>query len=253
VEVVSSGEGDDPEAGDEGADGEDPFADGTVVVGEAGGFANAVDLAQEADGHEEDADGESEPGHGHGICFYLIWSRCGKREVTFSSRRRGGLRGRMRITAGILAIALAGGGGALAGAQTSASQQSSQSDPCLNHQTVAILSVMPDADLEKIEKVYVPALVSKTKKQWYPLIPPDARPPQNKQGCVQIQFVVHPDGKVSGVKLSVPSGNVGMDRAAWKAIADAAPYAAFPEGVTVSEVKMQLNFLYNEKSATADR
>lgn len=86
MEVVGGGEGDDPEAGDEGSDGEDPLADGAVVGSEAGGFADAVDLAEEADGHEEDADGEGEPGHSHGICFYLIEGRCGKRELEDGGR-----------------------------------------------------------------------------------------------------------------------------------------------------------------------
>lgn len=71
MEVVGGGERDDPEAEDERADGENPFADRAVVVGEPGRFADAKDLAGQANDHEEDADGESDPCHGHGICFYL--------------------------------------------------------------------------------------------------------------------------------------------------------------------------------------
>lgn len=71
MEVVGGGKGDDPEADDEGADGEDPFANRAILLGEAGGFADAKDLAGEAYDHEKGADGEGDPGHGHGICFYL--------------------------------------------------------------------------------------------------------------------------------------------------------------------------------------
>jgi hypothetical protein len=71
LKIMGGGKGDDPEADDEGTDGEDPFADGAVVVGEARGFADPKDLAGQANDHEEDADGESDPGHGHEICFYL--------------------------------------------------------------------------------------------------------------------------------------------------------------------------------------
>jgi len=64
MEVVGGGKGDDPESGDEGAYGEDPFADGAVVGGEGGGFAGAEDLATESNGHQQSAENEGEPGHG---------------------------------------------------------------------------------------------------------------------------------------------------------------------------------------------
>jgi hypothetical protein len=64
MEIVRSGEGDDPEANHETAHGEDPFADGAIMGGEFGGFADSEDLAAEANGHENDADSECEPGHG---------------------------------------------------------------------------------------------------------------------------------------------------------------------------------------------
>jgi hypothetical protein len=78
---MGSPEGDNPEADDERPDGEDPFTDGAVVRGEGGGLADAEDLAAEADGHEDNADGEGKPGQVHGISFYPNKHRCGKREA----------------------------------------------------------------------------------------------------------------------------------------------------------------------------
>ena len=64
TEIVRGGEGDNPEANHQGSDGQDPFADGAIVVGEFGGFEDSEDLPAEANGHEQDADSECEPGHG---------------------------------------------------------------------------------------------------------------------------------------------------------------------------------------------
>jgi len=56
VEDVSGGKGDDPEADDEAADGEDPAAEMAVIGGETGGFAGGKDLSTDTDGDEESAD-----------------------------------------------------------------------------------------------------------------------------------------------------------------------------------------------------
>jgi hypothetical protein len=81
MEEASSREGDNPEGHDERPNGEDPFANGPVVMGEGGGLADAEDLAAKADGHEDDANREGEPSQGHGLPFYPNPDRCGKREV----------------------------------------------------------------------------------------------------------------------------------------------------------------------------
>jgi hypothetical protein len=64
VEVMGSREGDNPQADDEGTDGEDPATRRTVVGSESGGFTGAENLAADADGHEHDAEDESGPYHG---------------------------------------------------------------------------------------------------------------------------------------------------------------------------------------------
>jgi hypothetical protein len=81
VEEMSGGESYDPESHDQRSNGENPFPDGAVVVSEGLGFANSKDLASKADGHEDNAERESEPGQGHGNTFYPNQHRCGKRKV----------------------------------------------------------------------------------------------------------------------------------------------------------------------------
>lgn len=63
MEVMGGGEGDDPEADDDGANGENPAAGRPVVGSESGGFASAKDLTADADGHEDDAEDEGNPDH----------------------------------------------------------------------------------------------------------------------------------------------------------------------------------------------
>lgn len=64
AEVVSCGEGDDPEADHERADGENPAPGRTVVGSKGGGLASAEDLAAKANGHQESAEDEGGPRHG---------------------------------------------------------------------------------------------------------------------------------------------------------------------------------------------
>lgn len=61
---MGGGEGDNPEADDKGADGEDPAAHGPVVGSKGGRLAGAENLAADADGHEESAEDEGGPSHG---------------------------------------------------------------------------------------------------------------------------------------------------------------------------------------------
>lgn len=75
AEEVGGRESDDPESDDEGANSEDPFADGAVGGSQSGRFASAENLAADADGHEESAEDEGDPSHGLTFVPYLIWMR----------------------------------------------------------------------------------------------------------------------------------------------------------------------------------
>lgn len=79
MEDVSGGESNDPEADDDTADGDDPFTGGAVVSAEGSGLMRAEELATEADDHEQNAESESEPCHGHLI--YRIGCTTGKRKI----------------------------------------------------------------------------------------------------------------------------------------------------------------------------
>ena len=62
---------------------------------------------------------------------------------------------------------------------------------------------------------YIKQVIHATRGAWYKVIPESARPPQNKKARVGIRFKIDPMGRVSGMVLEYPSGDVGLDRAAW--------------------------------------
>lgn len=145
------------------------------------------------------------------------------------------------------AVASSASGVALGQAKSSTDRE------CRNHASVQLMSSVPSSDLPVIERVYLPALVSKTKEKWFALIPLEARPPQKKRGCVLVDFAVHPDGKVTDMTLAIQSGDIALDRAAWAAITSAAPYAPFPNGVRTTMIRMRMAFLYNEKAGRKEQ
>jgi TonB family protein len=80
---------------------------------------------------------------------------------------------------------------------------------------------------------------------WMPLIPESARPPVMKKGLVVIEFAITKDGKVMGMKLISPSGDVALDRAAWGAITYAIPMPNLPTEFTGDYLKIRGLFYYN--------
>jgi TonB family protein len=121
--------------------------------------------------------------------------------------------------------------------------------PCYQAQSALIVSQVPDQDRAAMGEDYLPGMVKKTRMEWYQLIPQEARPPESKKGCTLIEFTIHTDGEISDMRLDVPSGDVGMDRAAWTAVKNAAPFQPFPVRVQVQKIVLRFQFLYNEKNS----
>lgn len=92
---------------------------------------------------------------------------------------------------------------------------------------------------------YLNQVVATVKKNWYLLIPDEARPPELKKGKVVIEFAILRDGSVADMLLRAPSGDVAFDRAAWGAIAGSAPLLPLPTTFTGPELKLRFRFYYN--------
>lgn len=109
-----------------------------------------------------------------------------------------------------------------------------------------IVENVPQPDRSILQKSVLPAMARQTKAIWLPLVHPEAQPPRLAKGIVTIQFTLHSDGTISGMKLERSTGIVAMDRAAWNAIV-ATPHAAFPSDMALQSVRMRMVSVYNEE------
>jgi TonB family protein len=99
-------------------------------------------------------------------------------------------------------------------------------------------------------KPYLAKVLDSVRKNWYKLIPEEARPPLLKQGKVTIQFAILPDGKVSGMQIVKPSGDTPLDRAAWGGITACNPFDPLPSEFHGPFLALRFHFYYNPPKGT---
>ena len=92
---------------------------------------------------------------------------------------------------------------------------------------------------------YLSRVLQAVRMNWYNLIPEEARPPLLKKGKVSIEFVILKDGKVAGMKIVGPSGDVPLDRAAWGGITASVPFAPLPNEFHGPYLALRFHFYYN--------
>jgi|SRR5271165_371750 len=100
---------------------------------------------------------------------------------------------------------------------------------------------------------YLSTVSAAIRKNWYSLIPLEARPPQLKSGDITIQFAIWKDGQIRGMRIVQPSGSEPLDRAAWGGITASNPFDPLPEQFTGPYLALRLHFFYNpSKSANTN-
>jgi TonB family protein len=92
---------------------------------------------------------------------------------------------------------------------------------------------------------YLSRVLQTVRMNWYAIIPEEARPPLLKKGKVAIEFAIMPDGKIAGMTLHSPSGDVALDRAAWGGITASAPFAPLPSEFHGPYLALRFRFYYN--------
>jgi TonB family protein len=92
---------------------------------------------------------------------------------------------------------------------------------------------------------YLSRVLQAVRMNWYNLIPEEARPPLLKKGKVSIEFAIMKDGKVAGMVLRGPSGDVALDRAAWGGITASVPFAPLPNEFHGPYLALRFHFYYN--------
>jgi TonB family protein len=92
---------------------------------------------------------------------------------------------------------------------------------------------------------YLSRVLDAVRRNWYNLIPEEARAPLMKKGKVSIEFAILKDGKVAGMVLRSPSGDVALDRAAWGGITASVPFAPLPAEYHGPYLALRFHFYYN--------
>ena len=99
---------------------------------------------------------------------------------------------------------------------------------------------------------YLSRVLDAVRRNWYILIPEEARAPLMKRGKLAIEFVILPDGKIAGMKLVAPSGDVALDRAAWGGITGSNPFAPLPNEFHGPYLALRFRFYYNPQKGDMD-
>lgn len=89
---------------------------------------------------------------------------------------------------------------------------------------------------------YLQRVLHDVKQNWYNAIPESA---QMKHGNLIIEFAITKDGKVAGMKLVAPSGDVPLDRAAWAGIVGSDPFPPLPSDFGGQYLALRFRFYYN--------
>jgi TonB family protein len=92
---------------------------------------------------------------------------------------------------------------------------------------------------------YLSRVLDAVRRNWYNIIPEEARAPLMKRGKVSIEFVIKKDGSIAGMNLRSPSGDVALDRAAWGGITASVPFAPLPGEFHGPYLALRFHFYYN--------
>jgi TonB family protein len=92
---------------------------------------------------------------------------------------------------------------------------------------------------------YLTHVLVQVRKEWYSVIPDQARPPEKRKGCSVIEFSILRDGKVEDVKFISASGDEQLNHAALRGITKSAPFPALPSAYARPSVVVRFHFYYN--------
>lgn len=148
----------------------------------------------------------------------------------------------------VVAVLMIGPGG---WAQSASSPQGNAAAPEPDTVHVQLVNRIPQVDRGNLQD-YWPVVASRAKDQWLQSLPAIAKPPESASGEVKILAWLHTDGRVTGMALEQRSGRAVLDRAAWAAITAAAPFDAFPYGISVDQVRVRFTFDYNQGAGIPD-
>jgi TonB family protein len=100
---------------------------------------------------------------------------------------------------------------------------------------------------------YLSRVIQSIKDNWYNLIPEEARAPLYKHGKVGIRFLILPNGRVAGLYIEGPSGDIPLDRAAYGGITASDPFSPLPHEFHGPYLALRIRFFYNPKTGEMEQ
>src|SRR5690349_7413024 len=94
---------------------------------------------------------------------------------------------------------------------------------------------------------YLAQVLHEVRENWYRVIPESARAPLAKNGKVSIEFAILKDGKAVGLLIVGSSGDVTLDRAAYRGIITSKPFPPLPTEFGGKYIALRFHFYYNLK------
>jgi TonB family protein len=95
-------------------------------------------------------------------------------------------------------------------------------------------------------KPYLKVLMREVYTRWIPLIPAEAKAPQNQKGFSVIRFAINPDGTIASMHLDDSSGDEELNRAAWGALSSAGKEQPLPTEFHGPDLELRITFLVNQ-------
>ena len=89
---------------------------------------------------------------------------------------------------------------------------------------------------------YLQRILQDVRENWYHLIPESA---SFKKGKLEIEFAIMKDGRVQGLTITTPSGDVTLDRPAYGSITASDPFPPLPSDFGGKFLSLRFRFYYN--------
>jgi len=96
---------------------------------------------------------------------------------------------------------------------------------------------------------YLQRILEDIRENWYHLIPVYAG---MKKGKLAIECAITKDGKLADMRLVATSGDVTLDRAAWRGITTSNPFPRLPIDFTGPYLALRFRFYYNPDKSDLD-
>jgi outer membrane biosynthesis protein TonB len=93
---------------------------------------------------------------------------------------------------------------------------------------------------------YLRHVLSDIKRNWDPLIPPEAQPPLLKQGEAWVRFTILPDGSIGGMHLDGSTHDEAINKSCWGSITSEGQFPPLPSQFKGPNLELRIHYLVNK-------